>query len=115
MNNKAYKYEKYMRKLPYIKDLQLYKAVGMTLYLIIDKNRTLKFALSSASTKHNFKPKKRIEDLVRIALPDDFFDKRQRANAPKEKREEAAIRHQMLRDMEAQADLHINSMREKNE
>ena len=68
MNNKTYKYEKYMKNLPCIKDVQLYKAVGMTLYLIIDKNRTLKFALSSASKKHNFKPKKRIEDLVRIAL-----------------------------------------------
>lgn len=68
MNKKTYKYEKYMKNLPYIKDLQLYKAVGMTLYLIIDKKRTLKFALSSASKKHNFKPKKRIEDLVRIAL-----------------------------------------------
>lgn len=115
MNNKTYKYEKYMKNLPYIKDLQLYKAVGMTLYLIIDKNRTLKFALSSASTKHNFKPKKRIEELVRIALPDDFFEKRQRANAPKVKREEAGVRLQMLRDMEVQADLHISSMREKNE
>lgn len=115
MNKKTYKYEKYMKNLPYIKDVQLYKAVGMTLYLIIDKNRTLKFALSSASTKHNYKPKKRIEDLVRIALPDDFFEKRQRANAPKEKREEAGVRLQMLRDMKVQADLHISSMREKNE
>ena len=102
MNNKTYKYEKYMKNLPYIKDLQLYKAVGMTLYLIIDKNRTLKFALSSASTKHNFKPKKRIEDLARIALPDDFFDKRQRANAPKEKREEAVVRHKVFKEVEVQ-------------
>lgn len=114
MNKKTYKYEKYMKNLPYIKDIQLYKAVGMTLYLIIDKNRALKFALSSASTKHNFKPKKRIEDLVRIALPDDFFEKRQRANAPKEKREEVGVRLQMLRDMEVQADLHISSMRNES-
>ena len=114
MNKKTYKYEKYMKNLPYIKDVQLYKAVGMTLYLIIDKNRALKFALSSASTKHNFKPKKRIEDLVRIALPDDFFEKRQRANAPKEKREEVGVRLQMLRDMEVQADLHISSMRNES-
>lgn len=93
MNKKTYKYEKYMKNLPYIKGVQLYKAVGMTLYLIIDKNRTLKFALSSASTKHNFKLKKRIEDLVRITLLDDFFDKRQRqiANALKEKREEILV------------------------
>ncbi len=110
MNNKTYKYEKYMKNLPYIKDLQLYKAVGMTLYLIIDKNRTLKFALSSASTNHNFKPKKRIEDLVRIALPDDFFEKRQRANAPKEKREEAAVRHQMLKEMDSLAQLHLKGL-----
>ncbi|MBC7009904.1 hypothetical protein BIZ38_15725 [Pseudoalteromonas sp. BZK2] len=110
MNKKTYKYEKYMKNLPYIKDVQLYKAVGMTLYLIIDKNRTLKFALSSASTKHNFKPKKRIEDLVRIALPDDFFEKRQRANAPKEKREEAAVRHKALREMEDYAKKHIESI-----
>ncbi|WP_462146230.1 hypothetical protein [Pseudoalteromonas gelatinilytica] len=115
MNKETYKYEKYMKNLPYIKDIQLYKAVGMTLYLIIDKNRALKFALSSASTKHNYKTKKRIEDLVRIALPDDFFEKRQRANATKEKREEVGVRLQMLRDMEVQADLHISSMREKNE
>lgn len=99
-----------MKNLPYIKDLQLYKAVGMTLYLIIDKNRTLKFALSSASTNHNFKPKKRIEDLVRIALPDDFFEKRQRANAPKEKREEAAVRHQMLKEMDSLAQLHLKGL-----
>lgn len=99
-----------MKKLPYIKDLQLYKAVGMTLYLIIDKKRTLKFALSSASIKHNFKPKKRIEDLVRIALPDDFFDKRQRANAPKEKREEAAVRHQMFKEMDILAQLHLKGI-----
>ncbi|MBB1294603.1 MULTISPECIES: hypothetical protein [unclassified Pseudoalteromonas] len=110
MNNKTYKYEKYMKNLPYIKDLQLYKAVGMTLYLIIDKNRTLKFALSSASTNHNFKPKKRIEDLVKIALPDDFFEKRQRANAPKEKREEAAVRHQMLKEMDSLAQLHLKGL-----
>jgi len=110
VNNKTYKYEKYMKNLPYIKDLQLYKAVGMTLYLIIDKNRTLKFALSSASTNHNFKPKKRIEDLVRIALPDDFFEKRQRANAPKEKREEAAVRHQMLKEMDSLAQLHLKGL-----
>lgn len=110
MNNKTYKYEKYMKKLPYIEDIQLYKAVGMTLYLIIDKNRTLKFALSSASTKHNLKPKKRIEGLVRITLPDDFFDKRQRANAPKEKREEASVRHQMLMEMDILAQLHIKGL-----
>ena len=110
MNKKTYKYEKYMKNLPYIKDVQLYKAVGMTLYLIIDKNRALKFALSCASTKHNFKPKKRIEDFVRIALPDDFFDKRQRANAPKEKREEAAVRHQMLKEMETLAQLHLKGL-----
>jgi hypothetical protein len=110
VNNKTYKYEKYMKNLPYIKDLQLYKAVGMTLYLIIDKNRTLKFALSSASTKHNFKPKKRIEDLARIALPDDFFDKRQRANAPIEKREEAAQTHRVYSEFESLANRHLSDI-----
>ena len=110
MNKKAYKYEKYMKNLPYIKDLQLYKAVGMSLYLIIDKKRTLKFALSSASTKRNFKPKRRIKDLVRIALPDDFFEKRQRANAPLEKREEATVSHKALREMEDYAKKHIESI-----
>lgn len=106
MNKKTYKYEKYMKNLPYIKDVQLYKAVGMTLYLIIDKNRALKFALSCASTKHNFKPKKRIEDLVRITLPDDFFEKRQRANAPKEKREGAAQTHRVYSEFESLANRH---------
>ena len=110
MNNKTYKYEKYMKKLPYIEDIQLYKAVGMTLYLIIDKNRTLKFALSSASTKHNLKPKKRIEGLVRITLPDDFFDKRQRANAPKEKREEAAQIHRVYSEFESLANRHLSDI-----
>ncbi len=103
-----------MKNLPYIKDVQLYKAVGMTLYLIIDVERSLKFALSSSSKKHIVKPVKRIEDLVRIALPDDFFEKRQRANAPKEKREEAAVRHRTLKEMEDQAESHISSMRDKS-
>ena len=114
MNNKAYKYKKYTKKFDHLKGTQLHEAVGMALYLIIDMKRPLRFALSCSSKKHNVKPIKRIEDLVRIALPDDFFEKRQRANAPQEKREEAAVRHQMLRDMEAQADLHINSMQGKN-
>lgn len=99
-----------MKNLPYIKDVQLYKAVGMTLYLIIDVERSLKLALSSSSKKHNVKPVKRIEDLVRIALPDNFFEKRQRANAPKEKREEATVRHKALREMEALAESHLKDL-----
>ncbi|WP_138681040.1 hypothetical protein [Pseudoalteromonas ruthenica] len=85
-----------MKKFDHLKGTQLYKAVRMALYLIIDIKRPLKFALSCSSEKHKVKPIKRIEDLVRIALPDDFFEKRQRANAPKEKREEAAVRHKAL-------------------
>lgn len=103
-----------MKKFDHLKGTQLHEAVGMALYLIIDIKRPLRFALSCSSKKHNVKPIKRIEDLVRIALPNDFFAKRQRANAPKEKREEAAVRHKMLRDMEAQANLHISSMRSKD-
>ena len=86
----------------------------MALYLIIDIKRLLRFALSCSSKKHKVKPKKRVEDLVRIALPGDFFDKRQIANAQKEKREEAAVRHHLLRDMETQANLHISSIRNES-
>lgn len=51
-----------------------------------------------------------LKTLFESFIPDDFFDKRQRANAPKEKREEAAIRHQILREMEFQAESHICSI-----
>lgn len=77
-----------MKKIDHLKGTQLHKAVRMALYLIIDIKRPLRFALSCSSKKHKVKPKKRVEDLVRIALPGDFFDKRQIANAQKEKREE---------------------------
>tara|TARA_R110001606_G_scaffold316633_1_gene463404 strand:- start:108 stop:323 length:216 start_codon:yes stop_codon:yes gene_type:complete len=44
------------------------------------------------------------------SLSDDFFEKRQRANAPKEKREEAAVRHQMFMEMDILAQLHIKGL-----
>ncbi|WP_462152318.1 hypothetical protein [Pseudoalteromonas xiamenensis] len=110
MNNKVYKYKKYMKKFGHLKGTQLHKAVGMALYLIIDIKRPLKFALSCSSEKHNVKPVKQIEDLVRFALPDDFFAKKQRANAPKEKREGATVRNKMLKEMEEAAKSHIKSI-----
>lgn len=103
-----------MKKFDHLKGTQLHEAVGMALYLIIDMNRPLRFALSCSSKKHNVKPIKRIEDLVRIALPDDFFEKRQRANAPQEKREEAAVRHKALREMDSLAENHINDIMKSN-
>jgi len=50
-----------MKSLPYNTDVLLFKAVGITLYLIIDVERPLKFAFSSLSKKYNAKPIKRIK------------------------------------------------------
>lgn len=110
MHKKNYKYEKYTKNINHIEDTKLYSAVRMALYLIVDIKRPLKYALSSSSKKHNVKPVKNIENWVRHALPDDFFAKRKVENAPKEKREAASIRNQMLREMEIQGENHLKDI-----
>ena len=115
MHKKNYKYEKYTKNINHIEDTKLYSAVRMALYLIVDIKRPLKYALSNSSKKHNVKPVKNIEKWVRHALPDDFFAKRKVENAPKEKREAASIRHQMLREMDIQGDNHLKDFLQEHE
>lgn len=110
MNKKIYKYEKHLKTLQYIEDAQLFKAVAMSLYLIVDMNKPLKISLSIASNKHNVKPMTSIDKLVRQALPDDYFTKRKTANAPTDKRNQAAFRYKMLNEMESMARSHLTSI-----
>ena len=115
MHKTIYKSEKYTKNIIHIEDTKLYSAVRMALYLIVDIKRPLKYALLNSSKKHNVKPVKNIEKWVRHALPDDFFVKRKVENAPKEKREAASIRNQMLREMEIQGDNHLKDFLQEHE
>lgn len=54
--------------------------------------------------------KSELKTLFESLIPDDFFEKRQRANAPKEKREEAAQTHRVYSEFESLANRHLSDI-----
>ena len=63
--------------LPYIDNPMLYKAVSMAMWLILTKGFALKTAITISSKKSDYPVKAHIEKLVRVGIPQEFFDFRQ--------------------------------------
>ena len=76
-----------MKRLPYIRDKSLYNAVGLALWLYLDKHSSLKYAISKAAEKHAVTPKVSIERLLRQAIPESVFLERMVLTKPKRKKQ----------------------------
>lgn len=70
------------KSLPYIEEHALFRAVDLALWLIIEKDESLKKAIDTAYRKHTPKTKKSVEVLVRSAFPDDYFIYRSQGHRP---------------------------------
>lgn len=66
-----------LSSLPYIDDPTLFKATNMALWLILTKGFSLKAAIDISKRKSGYPVKLHIEKLVRIGIPQEFFDFRQ--------------------------------------
>ncbi len=88
-----------VKNLPNIEDSDLFKAVDLALWLIIDKNASLTKALQIA-TKH-YSVKAHINKYVRIAIPQEFFDKRSLGNANAVVRHKVAYQHGVSNHMKS--------------
>lgn len=106
-----------MKRLPYIKDRSLYQAVGLALWLYLDKRTSLKNAINKAAEKHAVSPKALIERLLREVIPEDVFLSRMVATKPKRKKQvtktrtkEEALRIQMMKKMESESKQHISDI-----
>lgn len=109
-----------MAALPYISDVELYKAVSLALWLILDKGMPLKYGVDTASRKHNVKPKIAIERLIRIAIPEEFFWSRMGSARPAPARtnigtsdKNAANRAAKMKKIEKEAKRHIRDISNK--
>ena len=68
-------------KLPFIRDRELFLAVSLAGWLILEKNLPLRRSIDTASRKYNIKPKNKIEKILRINIPGAFFLERQKKKA----------------------------------
>ncbi|PAY03173.1 hypothetical protein CKO50_01205 [Pseudoalteromonas sp. HM-SA03] len=104
--------DKAKSKLPFIEDKNLYQAVDLALWLILEKNRSFKSAVSIASSKRGYKVKAHIEKHIRDVIPPEFFLARQSQNAPPEAKAETASRMRAYANMEKQNKQHIDDITE---
>lgn len=105
--------EEALKALPFIDDVQLFKATSMAIWLILDKGKPLKYSIDTAAKKHNVTPKVAIERLVRQAIPEEFFFGRIGATRPKAAgltSKTAAIRGEKLKKMEKEGKKHISDI-----
>ncbi|CAH9062342.1 hypothetical protein PSECIP111951_02670 [Pseudoalteromonas holothuriae] len=105
--------EEALKQLPFIDDKNLYQAVELALWLILEKNSPLKRAISIASNKKGYKIKAHIEKYVRDVIPREFFLARQSQNAPPEAKREVANRMRAFARMEKQDKQHIDDIANK--
>ena len=97
-------------KLSYIDDTLLFKAVKLSLWLILEQNASLKGAIESAQRKHSYPVKKHIEDHIRTAIPKEFFLQRQKDNRPEKSRMAAAKRNKEYGRETFQAKRHMKDI-----
>jgi len=60
-------------------DEETRNSVKLAMWLIVDKNSPLKLAVKIAAKKHGAKQNK-TEEVIKDALPDNFFSKRSKEN-----------------------------------
>ncbi|MCQ8822335.1 hypothetical protein NQT65_19265 [Pseudoalteromonas agarivorans] len=101
--------EEAVKSLPPIDDAALRDAVELALWLYLDKKWTLKGAVSKASEKRYFKPKSKIEKLVRYAIPDEEILSRKKI--PQNSQDKNVVhRNAMMKSMEIDAAYHMKNI-----
>lgn len=83
--------DKYLKKLPYIKDYKMFKAVRVALRLIFDQDKSMKAAIAIATTfdRVNKAQLKRYLDMV---IPKGYMLKRARSKWAKDHPDETGKR-----------------------
>lgn len=101
--------EEAVKRLPPIDDTALRDAVELALWLYLDKGWTLKGAVSKASEKRNFKPKSKIEKLVRYAIPAEEILSRKKI--PKNRQDKNVVhRNAMMNRIDIDAAYHMKNI-----
>lgn len=105
--------EEAKKALPHIDDPQMFKAVDLALWLILEKGKALKYAVNIAAGKHGAKPKAAIERYIRMAVPEEFFWERAASAKPKgvgTVSKSAATSGQKLKRMEKEGKRHVSDI-----
>lgn len=105
--------EEARKALPHIEDPQMFKAVDLALWLILEKGKALKYAIDIAANKHGANPKAAIERYLRMAIPPEFFWERAGSARPKgvgAVSKSAAIRGQKMKKMEQEGKKHVSDI-----
>ena len=70
-----------LKKIGYIDNEALFNAVSMALWLILDCDNSLKHSVDTASKKKGYPVKAHITKLIRVGIPQSFFNKRKKSAA----------------------------------
>lgn len=73
--------KKAQRSVPFATDINTKRAVNLAIWLIIDKRWTKKNAINKAVEKNKGTKKIRIQEIINIAIPAEFFAMRRAEGA----------------------------------